>query len=95
MTIIREVYCSWAGSFALNSDNQVYGNGAAYGFGKTKESLTSFATNSNYTGRVTISNLDLNAKKVSGTFEYRAIQIKPAGSRIVKVTGSFKDLPIR
>jgi hypothetical protein len=92
--IMFHLYCSWTGSFTLNSNSQEFGNGAAYSFGN-KKSSTIFTTNSSSIGKIKISALDLNAKKVSGTFEYRAIQYNPPGSRVVKVTGFFKDIPIR
>jgi len=89
------LYCSSTGSITLNSDDPELGGGASYAFGKTKDRLTIFGTSSSSTGRVTVSALDTNAEQVSGTFEYRAIQTFPAGSRVVKVTGSFEDIPIR
>jgi hypothetical protein len=92
--ITINIHCSSTGSFTLNSESLESGGIAEYSFGKTKKSLTVFATNSSSTGRVTISALDLNAKKVSGTFEYRAVEII-SGSRAVKVKGSFEDVPIK
>jgi hypothetical protein len=89
------LHCSSTGSTTLNSDDPERDGGASYAFGKTKDRLTMFATTSSATGRVTISVLDTKAEQVSGTFEFRAIQIVPAGSRVVKVTGSFQDVPIR
>jgi hypothetical protein len=89
------LHCSSTGSTTLNSDDPERDGGASYAYGKTKDRLTMFATTSSSTGRVTISALDTKDEQVSGTFEFRAIQVVPAGSRIVKVTGSFVDVPIR
>ena len=88
------LHCSSPGSFSLDSDDPDLGGSAGYCFGKTKKSITVFATKSSYPGRATISALDFNSKKVSGTFEYRAFEVTGA-PRAVKVTGSFDDIPIK
>jgi hypothetical protein len=89
MTI--DLNASKEGTYALNEDNMETGNVGAY---LTRE--VSFSTNSRYTGSVTITELDLDNKKVSGTFEFNAVQIYPPGSKVIKFTdGELKNFPIK
>jgi hypothetical protein len=81
------------GTYMLNDDNIETGNGAYYHFrGKPK----GFITDSNNIGNVTLTKLDLEEMKVSGTFIFRAIQFDTTGSKIINVTnGVFKDVLIK
>jgi hypothetical protein len=81
------------GTYLLNGDNIETGNSAYYYFrGKSN----GFVTDSSNIGNVTITKLDLEEKKVSGTFIFRAIQFVTTGSKVINVTnGVFKDIPIK
>lgn len=97
--IVLHLRCSSPGSITLNSDNPRDGY-ATYSFGKSKDRLTIFSTTSINTGLVTITTLDTNAQRVSGTFEFNGAHVSIThmplnGNRIVKVTGSFADVPIK
>jgi hypothetical protein len=78
------------GTYLLNDDNAETGNFGAYYIGNKV-----FASTSRFTGSVTITRLDLEKKKISGTFEFRAVQVVPPGSKVINITnGVFKDVPI-
>lgn len=93
--IILHLRCASPGSFTLNSDDVMADGGASYAFGKSKDRLTIFSTSRAYTGQATISALDRNAQTVSGSFEFNGVQVSQNGNRIVKITGSFADVPFK
>ncbi len=93
--IMLRLRCSSPGSFALNSDDVMADGGASYTFGKSKDQLTIFSTTRIYTGLVTISVFDADRERVSGTFEFSAVQISQNGNRIVKGKGTFTDVPVK
>jgi hypothetical protein len=51
-----------------------------------------YSTDRNNTGTVIITSFDKEDKKVSGTFEFRAVQTRPAGPSVVNLKGSFEDV---
>jgi len=88
--VMLYVNATKVGTYLFNDDNLQTGNIALYSIGNGKIIFTS---TSSFTGSVTI--LDLDKKKVSGTFVFRAVQVQPYGSRVVNVTnGAFEDVPI-
>jgi hypothetical protein len=92
ITIWTNLNVTEVGTYSLNADNaRIFGgNSAALFIGETM-----FAFNTSLTGSFTITKLDLEEKKVSGTFAFRAIQFQPPESKIVNITnGKFEDIPI-
>lgn len=53
-----------------------------------------YSTNKDNTGTVIITSFDKEDKKVSGTFEFKAIQ-KKGGSGVMNLKGSFEDVPYK
>jgi hypothetical protein len=94
---IIEIDCpSRPGVYSLDS-YKVNENRGGYSIGITQD-RDMFVTNSHYTGRAEITKLDVSLKKVSGTFEYAAVQVfrDHFGTRVVHITkGAFEDIPIR
>jgi hypothetical protein len=78
------------GTYKLESENETIGSMAAYHTGSYL-----YSTNSRFTGEVKITVFDMVERKISGSFKFQAVQIKPAGSRVVNVEGSFEDVPIK
>jgi hypothetical protein len=92
------VIASKPGEYSL-FDDQRYdgGNNAGYAFGD-KSNRVNFITNSQYTGKIKITELDVTNKKVSGTFEFTAVEISSGryGTRVARITGgTFSDIPIK
>jgi hypothetical protein len=52
-------------------------------------------TNKDNTGTVIIASFDKENKIVSGTFEFRAVQKKPAGPSVVNLKGSFENITFK
>jgi hypothetical protein len=91
LKVVIVLNASKVGTYLLNDDPPRTGNVAMYGIGGTV-----FASTNGFTGSTTITKLDLEEKKLSGTFAFRAVQVSPQGSKVVNVTnGVFEDIPIR
>ena len=94
---IIEIDCpSKPGVYSLNSYNGNENRGI-YTIGNTQD-RDIFVTNNQYTGRAEITTLDVSQNKVSGTFEYVAVQVfrDHFGPRVVHIAkGAFEDIPIR
>jgi hypothetical protein len=94
--IIIFVNASKPGVYLLNSED-VRGNHGQYHFGD-RDNLTNFLTTSQYTGKCEITTLDLSNKKVSGTFEFVAVQLTSSGygTRVVNIAkGTFEKIQIK
>jgi len=88
--VMIDLNAAKVGTYLLNDDDPATGNVAAYFIGKTV-----FATTRRFTGSVAITELDLEGKKVSGTFAFQGVQVVPQGPTVVNVTdGEFKRIPI-
>ncbi|MGD0591166.1 MAG: DUF6252 family protein [Bacteroidota bacterium] len=88
--VVIDLNATKTGTYLLNDDNSATGNVAVY-FAKKNV----FASNSRFTGSVTITKFDLEEKEVSGTFAFQGVQVVPPGLKVVNVTnGEFENLPI-
>ena len=102
--IIIFVKASETGNYLLSSgtgsiDGQE--NYGQYHYGDEGNRII-FLSNGQYAGKCKIATLDLSNKKVSGTFEFEAIESICAptgyayGTRVVHITnGKFKNVPIK
>jgi hypothetical protein len=94
---IIELDCpSKPGVYSLDSYKENENRGG-YSIGNTQD-RDLFVTNSQCTGRIEITTIDVSLKKVSGTFEYAAVQVfqDHFGTRVVHIAkGAFKDIQIR
>ena len=79
------------GTYLINDGNTETDGFAEYCIGENI-----FTSTSKFAGSVTITKLDLEKKKVSGTFVFRVMQVKPPGSKVINITnGVFEDIPIK
>ena len=102
--IIIFVKASETGNYLLNSETgsvDGQGNYGQYHYGDEGNRII-FLSNGQYAGKCKITTLDLSNKKVSGTFEFEAIESihTPTGyaysTRVVRITnGKFKNVPIK
>jgi len=95
-TITIKVNALKAGIYPLNSVVDG-GNGAGYACDGAHGRIV-FVTNNKNAGIVNLTELDLNSKSVSGTFEFTAHQIveNGFGAQVVRVKmGSFEDVQIK
>lgn len=92
------VIASKLGEYSLYDDHRYNGgNNAGYSYGD-KQNRTSFITTSQHTGKIKITELDTTNKKVSGTFEFNAVEVSSRGygTRIAQITeGAFNNIPIK
>lgn len=86
------------GTYILSDDHRYNGgNNAGYASGD-KLNRTNFITNSQYTGKIEITELDTTDKKVSGRFEFATVELLSGGygTRVARITGgTFSDVPIK
>jgi hypothetical protein len=80
------------GTYICDSDDPKTGNVGAY-FPKYHEAAV-FATTSRSPGTVKITEFDLEAEKISGSFQFNALQVQPPGTKVIDVRGTFEDLPV-
>ncbi len=93
------VKASGPGVYPLNSEEYAAGNYGGYTLNE-KKSSSNFLSNRESVGAVEITKFDTLSRRVSGNFEFDAVQIIPEemkfGTRVVHVTaGRFRDVPIR
>jgi hypothetical protein len=80
------------GTYMLNSDNLKARNvGLFYTRGGKF-----LKDDSSFTGNVTVTKLDFEKKKVSGTFLFQAVRFLTAESKVINVAdGTFEDIPFK
>jgi hypothetical protein len=92
------VIASKPGEYSLFDDQRENGgNNAGYAYGD-KSNRINFITNSQYTGKINITELDVANKKVSGTFEFTAVALfrEGYGMQVARITkGTFNNVPIK